>query len=114
MAVYACELKGECLEVYESKNEENRSSVPVTLIGKVRYKTPLFSRQTICLLNVPRVPGYADGMIIYKPSCSRCTFPLAESCLGRETAVMLPKGETVTLLMAEAYRPFYTIKIEEG
>lgn len=114
VAVYACEMTEDCLKIYESRGKENRNSIQVVLIGRVKYKNPLFSRQTVCRLTVPKIPDYTDGMIVYKPSCSRCVFPMSESCLGRDVVVTLPKGETVSLLVSENCRQFYTIKVEEG
>lgn len=114
VAVYTCELQENSLEVYEPEGKENRSAIPVVIPGKIRYKTPLFSRQTICYLTMGRIPGYVNGLVGYKPSCGRCTFPLSEACLGRDVVITLPKGESLTAVISEKYRQFYTIKIEEG
>ena len=63
---------------------------------------------------IPGNIGIVDGMIACKPSFSRHAFPIAGNCLGKELAVLMPKGESLSLLVTEKYRQFYMIKVEEG
>ncbi len=114
VAVYCCEMEGNAFAVYQAREKENRTAVPVAVMGAIRYKTPLFSNRTTGCLRIDKIPGYVDGMIACKPSFSRHAFPIAGNCLGKELAVLMPKGESLSLLVTEKYRQFYMIKVEEG
>lgn len=109
--IYPCEIYGGQWEVYEVQPSDSMITIPVTLCGEVRYKNTLFSNKKRCILTLPKIEGYIDGLIAYKPSCSGCVFPLTGKSLEKSLIIMLPKSETLDLIVAEPYRQYYNIRL---
>lgn len=111
MRIYPCEIYSGKWEVFEAQPSDSLITIPVTLCGEVRYKNVLFSQKKRCILTLPKIEGYIDGLIAYKPSCSRCLFPLTGNSLDKPLVIMLPKSETLDLIVAEPCRQYYNIRL---
>lgn len=109
--VYPCDVQEDSIDIYDIRSEENVSAIPVNLFATVKEKTGLFSSKKKCTIELPIIDGYVNGLICYKPSCSRYAFPIPEKCLGREITVMLDKDDSLNLVVGEAYRQYYTIRM---
>lgn len=117
--VYACKEEDGIFTIYENDDQDNRTTIPAVITANISRKSGLasfFSKQTTCVLRLKRIAGYVDGLAVCKTSNSPagfCGFPITEASLDRDMVVVLPKDETLNLQIAEAYRNYYKIKINE-
>ena len=82
-------------------------------INKIRNT----SKNQICMFRAKFDVNRLDGVLRYKPSCSRCQFPVSvESMKAAKEGwlyVWLPKGEDLTISVAPEYKDYYNIRIAD-
>lgn len=118
VVVYPCWIEDDCWEIYPVANEANVLVIPVTLPLEVTYKRSLFSKIQTCRFRVRFDVNSLEGVLCYKPSCSRYVFPVSVQSMRAAKegwlCVQLPKEDVLNFLVAPEYKAYYNIKITEG
>lgn len=108
MSVYAC-VPDDGLRVFPTGLQHNTCYFPVKIKADIRYRTRLFSKEKYCVLRLPQMEDYADGLIRYHVEGASCDIPLPQSCLGRELIIRIPRKSRVSIRIQEAYKKYYSI-----
>lgn len=109
ISVYACKYveEGKKLYIYQTVLEDNTCFIPVLINADIQYKKMPFSKDKLCILQVPVIDGYKDGAIMYHVSGIVPDFPLSQQCLGRELIITIPRQSEVSIHIKEKYKKYY-------
>lgn len=117
IVVYPCQIEDGNWYIYQVANDANAAEVPVTIPMDVEYKKSLFSKIQTCKFRVRFDANSLEGVLRYKPSCSRYVFPISVESMKMARDgwlyVQLPKGEVLNILVAPEYKKYYNIRITE-
>lgn len=115
--IYPCEIQDDQWDIYRVDDDANIAVIPVSIVVEVQYKRPLISKNQICMFRTKFDVNRLEGVLRYKPSCSRCQFPVSvESMKAAKEGwlhVWLPKGEDLTISVAPEYKDYYNIRIAD-
>lgn len=109
ISVYACNYieDGKKIYIYQAVLEDNTCFFPVLINADIQYKKIPFSKDKLCILQLPVIDGYKDGAIMYHVSGIVPDFPLPQQCLGRELAITIPRQSEVSIRIQEEYKKYY-------
>jgi len=115
IAVYPCQIQGEGWDIYRIPDGDNVKAIPVGIRIEVTYKKPLFSPKQMCMFRVRFDADSLEGVLRYKPSGSRCQFPVSVECMKAARdgwiCVCLPRDGELSITVAPEYKGYYNIKI---
>lgn len=115
--IFPCDIQDDQWDIYQVEEDANVAVVPVSILMELQYRKPLFSKNQICMFRAKFDVNRLDGVLRYKPSCSRCQFPVSvESMKAAKEGwlyVWLPKGEDLTISVAPEYKDYYNIRIAD-
>ena len=111
ISVFACTFDNENKEfhLYQSDVQENTCYLPIKIKAEIRYKTRFFSKEKYCMLRLPRMEDYRDGALLYHIDGVASDFPLPQSCMGRELAIVIPRRAQVSIRIREEDKKYYSI-----
>lgn len=109
ISVYACKYieDGKKVYIYQAVLEDNTCFFPVLISADIKYKKMPFSKDKLCILQLPVIDGYKDGAIMYHVSGIVPDFPLPQQCLGRELVITIPRQSEVSIRIQEKYKKYY-------
>lgn len=117
IVVYPCQIQDEEWDVYTVQGDANVQVIPVPILVEVDYKRSLFAKNQQCRFRAKFDVNRLEGVLKYKPSCSRCQFPVSVESMKASRdgwlSVWLPKGEELNIMVASEYKEYYNIKIAE-
>lgn len=111
ICVFACTFDTETKEIYiyQSDTQENTCYLPIKIKAEIRYKMRLFSKEKYCMLRLPQMEDYKDGAILYHIDGVASDFPLPQSCMGRELAIVIPRRAQVSIRIREEDKKYYSV-----
>lgn len=109
ISVYACRYAEDIkkIYIYQTVLENNTCFIPVLINPDIQYKKIPFSKDKLCILQIPVIDGYKDGAVMYHVNGIVPDFPLAQQCLGRKLVITIPRQSEVSIRINEQYKKYY-------
>ena len=111
--VYICNMEEDILKVYTPKENECQCYIPTIVRYRVSYKDKIFTGDKICTIRVEKMEGYQNGAVTYRidglHEGNVPEYPLAETALGKNLYILIPRKASVYLKVAEEYKQQYKL-----
>lgn len=119
IVIYPCRIEDKTWEIYKVPGDANVHTVPVVVPVEIAYKKAgWFGKPRFGRFRVRFDVEALEGVLRYKPSCSRCQFPVSVESMKRAKEgwlwVQLPSDASLNILVAPEYKAYYNIRVTES